>query len=86
MRAFFAVGVALIFVATAATIGAQTPGSFNVRQFGASGNGTTSDTNAINKAIDACADAGGGIVYVPAGTYLTGTVELKSNVTLVLAS
>ena len=68
MRPFFAVGVALVLVATVEAIGAQTPGFFNVRQFGASGNGTASDTNAINKAIDACADAGGGIVYVPAGT------------------
>jgi hypothetical protein len=87
MRQFIATGVALLSIAVSvAAIGAQTPGLFNVRQFGATGNGTSTDTAAINKTIETCADAGGGTVYVPAGTYLTGTVELKSNVTLQLAS
>jgi polygalacturonase len=40
------------------------------------------DTKAINAAVSECADAGGGVVYVPPGQYLTGTVYLKSHVTL----
>ena len=55
---------------------------FNVRAHGAVGDGKTLDTGAINAAIKACADAGGGVVYVPPGRYLTGTVQLKSHVTL----
>ena len=57
---------------------------FNVRQFGATGNGKTLDTVAINLSIEACSRMGGGIVYLPPGTYLSGTVILKSNVTFYL--
>lgn len=57
---------------------------FNVRDYGAVGNGTTLDTAAIQSAIDACTEAGGGKVRVPAGHYVIGTVEIKSNVTLSL--
>lgn len=57
---------------------------FNVRDFGATGDGVTLDTASLNKTIDACHSAGGGIVYLPPGTYLSGTVVLKSNVTFYL--
>jgi len=57
---------------------------FNPRQYGATGDGKTLDSNAINAAITACTQAGGGVVYVNPGTYLCGTVILKSNVTLYL--
>jgi hypothetical protein len=57
---------------------------FDVRSYGAAGNGAAKDTAAIQKAIDACHDAGGGIVYFSAGSYLTGTIQIKSNVTLYL--
>jgi len=57
---------------------------FDVKEFGATGGGVTLDTAPINKAIDACNAAGGGVVYVPPGIYLSGTVILKSNVTLYL--
>jgi len=63
---------------------AVSPCTFNVRQYGAMGDGKTPDTAAINKAIEACAAAGGGQVQFPAGNYLSGTVHLKSNVTLFL--
>ncbi len=53
---------------------------FNVRDFGATGDGVTMDTPALQRAIDACHAAGGGQVLVPTGTYLTGTINLKSNV------
>jgi hypothetical protein len=59
---------------------------FDVKQFGAAGNGVALDTASINRAVDACAAAGGGTVYFPAGTYLSGTVRLKDNVTLWLDS
>jgi hypothetical protein len=58
--------------------------TFNVRDYGASGNAKTLDTLPLNKAIEACAAAGGGQVLVPPGKYLVGTVHLKSNVTLLL--
>jgi polygalacturonase len=55
---------------------------FDVTQFGARGDGTTLNTDAIAKAITACNAAGGGRVVVPAGRFLTGAVHLKSNVNL----
>ncbi len=56
--------------------------TYNVREFGATGNGLAKDTAAIQQALDACAAAGGGEVRVPAGTYLTGSLELKSSTSL----
>ena len=56
-------------------------GTLNVRNFGAVGDGSTSDTAAIQRAIDAVARSGG-TVTVPAGTYLSGSLFVKSGVTL----
>lgn len=53
---------------------------FSVREFGAVGDGTTKDTAAIQKAIDTAAESGGGRVLLTPGTYLSGTVYLKSNI------
>jgi polygalacturonase len=55
---------------------------FDVKTFGAKADGKSSDREPINKAIDAAAAAGGGTVYFPAGTYVTGSIRLKSNITL----
>jgi polygalacturonase len=55
---------------------------FNVRDHGAAGDGAHLDTRAIQDAVDACARAGGGTVLFPAGAYLSGTIVLKSRVTL----
>jgi len=57
-------------------------GTYNVRDFGAKGDGVSLDTAAIQAAIDACHAGPGGTVLIPSGVFLTGTVELKSNVTL----
>ena len=76
---------ALIIVFTAAQAAlAGTPGVFSVREYGATGDGSTLDTPAINKAIEECAAAGGGQVLLPPGRYLSGTVHLKNHVTLYL--
>jgi len=58
---------------------------YNIKTYGAAGNGKTLDTAAIQKAIDAAGGAGGGVVYLPAGSFLSGTITLKSNVTLYLS-
>ncbi|MGF7231511.1 glycoside hydrolase family 28 protein [Arachidicoccus sp.] len=55
---------------------------FSVNKYGAIGDGATKNTAAIQKAIDACAAAGGGIVTFNKGTYLTGSIFVKSGVTL----
>ena len=60
----------------------QTNRDFDVRTFGAAGDGKQLDTAALQRAVDACAAAGGGTVRFPAGSYLSGTLFLKSNVTL----
>jgi len=57
---------------------------FRVQDYGAVGNGTTLDTAAIQKAIDACSSSGGGTVCLSPGVYLSGTVFLKDNVRLFL--
>jgi len=55
---------------------------FNVKSMGATGDGKTADTKAINSAIDSAAGLGGGTVYLPAGNYLCGSIHLKSNISL----
>ena len=57
---------------------------FDVKTFGARGDGKTLDTPAINKAIEAAAAAGGGTVFFPAGSYLSVSIHLKSNIALYL--
>lgn len=64
----------------------KTKGMFDVRYFGAKGDGEQLDTKAIQAAIDACNKNGGGTVFFSAGKYLTGTIFIKSNVTLYLAA
>ena len=72
----------LLSVVFAAVLSAGTPARFNVRDFGATADGTQKDTAAIARTIAACVQAGGGVVEFPAGRYLTGTIKLQSNVTL----
>jgi polygalacturonase len=68
--------------ANAASAGGQ--GIFDVRKFGATGDGKTLDTDAVNRAIEAAAAAGGGVVAFPAGSYLCFSIHLKSQVHLYL--
>jgi len=58
--------------------------NYDLRDYGAKGDGITLDTAAFNSAIAACAAAGGGQVLVPPGLYLTGTIRLKSNIAFLL--
>ena len=58
---------------------------YDVKDFGAVGDGKTLDHTAINRAIETCAAKGGGRVVVPAGTYLCGSIRLKSFVELHLS-
>lgn len=69
-------------------ISSGSPGAqiYDIRDFGAKGDGVTLDTKALQSAIDACSKDQGGTVLVPAGTFVIGTTELKSNVTLHIAA
>ena len=76
-------GLAALTVGNVASSGKPVAsGEFNVRDFGAQGDGAAFDPQAIQAAIDACAKAGGGRVILQGGTFLTWTIQLKSNVTL----
>lgn len=57
---------------------------YNIRDFGAQGDGIRLDTKAINDAIDAASAAGGGTVYFPSGTYLSFSIHLESHISLFL--
>ncbi len=59
---------------------------YNVRDFGARGDGKTLDSPAINAAIQQAVKDGGGQVLLPAGTYLSGSIRLKSNIDLHLSA
>ena len=71
--------VLLLLTVLALSVGAST---YNVRDFGAKGDGLTLDHAAINQAIEKACNNGGGRVVLPAGTYLCGSIRLKSNVEL----
>src|ERR1051325_252840 len=64
---------------TPSTLGTRV---YNIVDFGAKGDGKTLATKALQDAIDACHKDQGGTVLIPAGTFVIGTVEMKSNVTL----
>ena len=69
-------------------VSSGSPGAriYDIRDFGAKGDGTTLDTAALQAAIDACHKDQGGTVLVPAGVFVIGTTELKSNLTLHIAA
>jgi len=80
IKLLFTIVFASLTLANAAN--RPSPVFYNVKDYGAIGNGTNLDSKAINAAIDAAATAGGGTVYLPAGNYLSGSIHLKSNISL----
>jgi polygalacturonase len=78
-RRLFTPILTLTFIAASATA-LHAARTCNPRDFGAKADGTTKDTAAIQKAIDACAAKGGGTVRLTAGTYLSAPIVLKSNI------
>jgi pectinesterase len=64
----------------------QSTRTFDVRDFGAKGDGKSQDTPGIQQALDACGTAGGGIVRLPPGTYLSRPIHLRNKTTLYLDS
>lgn len=70
------------FAASKAKPTTSSSGIFDVRVYGATGDGKTLDTDAVNRAIEAAAGAGGGLVLFSPGTYLCFSIHLKSNVHL----
>lgn len=62
------------------------PGIYDVRKYGATGNGKTNDAGAIQKAIDTCSKNGGGVVKLDNGVFLSGGISFKNNVELHLTS
>lgn len=77
--------IALVWILAAAALPAAPADVFDVKAFGATGDGKTLDTQALQKAIDAASAQGGGTVYFPRGEFLTGTLRLKSRITLYLS-
>ena len=73
-----------LFLALLFTSASYAQQNFNIIDFGAKGDGVTLNTEAIQSAIDKCFQEGGGQVVIPPGIFLTGTVNLKSNVYLFL--
>jgi polygalacturonase len=84
MKKLIALVAVLNFIAAAGSA-AERP-SLNVLDFGAKGDGVTKDTAAIQTALDACAENGGGTVLVPEGVFLTGGIILHAHTTLQLTS
>lgn len=74
--------LAAVFLSTA--IQAAVPSYYNVRKYGAKGDGKNIDSDAINKAIISASADGGGAVYLPAGTYLSYSIRMKDNIRLYL--
>ena len=75
--------ITLLFICSALAANNST---YNIKEFGAKGDGTTLNTEIIQEAIDACHSSGGGMVYIPSGDFLSGTLILKSHVNLHLSS
>jgi len=77
-RSLLAIG----FLLTALPVLAEAEKMIDVTKVGVVGDGVTLNTAGIQKVIDDCSASGGGTVRFPAGQYLTGTIQIKSNVTL----
>lgn len=85
VRCFCGLFIAAILVANSAFAAPPpkaTPPFFNVVDYGAHTDGSAPSTEAFRAAIQAAKNAGGGTVYVPAGNYVSGPIEMVSNLTL----
>lgn len=90
MRRWILPGIVLLAAGLSMVASGQSPAattapagnSIDATQFGVVGDGMTVNTAAIQKVIDQCNAQGGGVVRLPAGKYVTGTIQLKDNVTL----
>ncbi|MBP6022876.1 rhamnogalacturonidase [Ferruginibacter sp.] len=74
----------LIVFFTGSTLNGFGQPYFNVKDYGAKGDGKNMDSEAINKAIEEAAKNGGGTVFLPAGSFLSGSIRMKSNINLYL--
>ena len=74
--------IAALLLAPLVSLHAAEPKVFDITAHGAKGDGTTLNTQMIQQAVDACHEAGGGVVSVPKGVFLTGSLRLKSGVVL----
>lgn len=81
-RGFLKTAGCSLLAAAAARTQQRRPLVLNVRDFGATGEGSVKDTAALQQAIDRCSVMGGGEVLFPAGNYLTGAIALRSNTLL----
>jgi polygalacturonase len=84
LRRTFLYSALLLAALPTAVLGMAPIAVFDVKAYGAKGDGKQLDSPAINTAIEAAANAGGGTVYFPAGVYLSASIRLKSNITLYL--
>ena len=75
-------GLVALALRGAASVPPLQSGVLNVRDFGAKGDGANLDSGAINAAIEAAAARGGGTVFLPAGTYRSVSIRLRSDVSL----
>ena len=76
--------LAVVLAAASGNVSPPPPTAYPVTAFGAKADARAKDTRAIQKAIDTCAENGGGTVHFPPGTYLTGSLHLRSRVALYL--
>jgi len=81
-RLILSAGCCVALLLAAPTAPAAPPAEFCVNDFGATADGPATNTAAIQRAIDAAAAAGAGVVTFSNGTYLSGAIFLKSNVRL----
>ena len=84
-KKIFLFSFGLLFLISPVMVGSEKK-AYNILDFGAIPDGNTLCTQVIQNAVDQCAQSGGGTIYFPAGTWLTGTIYLESHITLRLDS
>ncbi len=80
----YSLSLAIVLLLTGIALSQTSAPFYNVRAYGAKGDGKVLDTDAVNQTIESASAKGGGTVYFPAGTYLCFSNRLKSNVTIYL--